>query len=340
MAADPEPRPLALRRAVDGLLDGVPLAELRRASERLSAAYRGGGAAGASPIAAAHERLAYLAARLPATFEATRAALGELRRRAPDLTVRSLLELGAGPAPGLWAAEPHFPELSRAAHVESDAGMAALGRRLLAAGGFAPRVESTWFPHDAARVRELGAHDLVLAGYLLGELSEPARDELVDAAWVLTRGALVVVEPGTPGGAARVLRARARLLERGAAVAAPCPHGGACPLAAGDWCHFAARVSRSSAHRKLKGGALGWEDEKYSYVAVTRGSAEPCTARVLRRPLAGCRRVSLRLCAAEGLRQEQVPRRGGERYRAARKARWGDGWERDAAGPPAGRRAS
>ena len=340
MAADPEPRPLALRRAVERLLDGVPLAELRRASERLSAAYRGGAAAGASPIAAAHDRLAYLAVRLPATFEATRAALGELRRRAPDLTVRSLLEIGAGPAPGLWAAEPHFPELSRAAHVESDAGMAELGRRLLAAGGFAPRVESTWFPRDAARVRELGEHDLVLAGYLLGELSEPARDELTDAAWALTRGALVVVEPGTPGGAARVVRARARLLERGAAVAAPCPHGGACPLAAGDWCHFGARVSRSSMHRRLKGGALGYEDEKYSYVAVTRGRAEPCTARVLRRPAAGRRRVSLRLCAAEGPRQEQVSRREGARYRAARKTRWGDGWEPDADDPPDRRRAS
>ena len=334
MAADPEPRPLALRRAVERLLDGVPLADLRRASERLSAAYRGAGAAASSPIAAAHERLAYLAVRLPATFEATRAALGELRRRAPDLTVRSLLELGAGPAPGLWAAEPCFPALSRAAHVERDAGMAELGRRLLAAGGFAPRVESTWFPRDAARIGELGEHDLVLAGYLLGELREPARDELIDAAWTLTRGALVIVEPGTPDGAARVLRARARLLERGASVAAPCPHGGACPLAAGDWCHFGARVARSSVHRRLKGGALGYEDEKYSYVALTRRAAEPCAARVLRRPLAERRRVSLRLCAAEGLRREQVSRREGERYRAARKARWGDGWASGAAGPP------
>ena len=66
--------------------------------------------------------------------------LGELRRRAPGLSAESLLELGAGPAPGLWAAERYFPELTRAVHVEVDAGMARLGRRLLKAGHFDARV--------------------------------------------------------------------------------------------------------------------------------------------------------------------------------------------------------
>ncbi len=274
----------------------------------------------------AHDRLAYVAARLPSTFEATRAVLGELRRRAPGLQAGSLLELGAGPAPGLWAAGRHFPELSRATHVEIDAGMAETGRRLLEAGQFGARVESTWFPHDAARTRELGKHDLVLVGYVLGELSESARDELVAGAWDVTAGGLVVIEPGTPAGAARVIRARAHLIERGAGVAAPCPHAGPCPLAADDWCHFGARVNRSSLQRRLKGGLLAYEDEKYSYIAVTREAADPCAARVLRRPVAETRRVSLRLCAAGGLRRELVTRRERERYRAARKTRWGDGW--------------
>lgn len=289
--------------------------------------YRDGGGNAVPTMTTVLDRLAYLAARLPSTFEATRAVLGELRRRGSGVRAESLLELGAGPAPGLWAAEGLFPELSHATHVEVDAGMAQLGRRLLKAGHFDARVESTWFLRDVARARELVAHDLVLVGYVLGELPESARDELVDAAWNVTAAALVIVEPGTPAGAARVMRARARLIDQGGNVAAPCPHAGACPLASGDWCHFAARVGRSSVQRRLKGGSLGYEDEKYAYVAVTRGDADRCAARVLRRPVAQSRRVSLRLCASGGLRQELVTRREGERYRAARKTRWGDGWQ-------------
>ena len=327
MPAANESNALDLRTAIEGLLDGVSFAELRRASDRLSAAYRAGPSGGSGSIRTAHDRLAYLAARLPSTFEATRAVLGELRDRAPRVRAESLLELGAGPAPGLWAAERLFPELSCATHVEVDAGMAQLGRRLLKAGHFDARVESTWFLRDVARARELGAHDLVLVGYVLGELPASARDELVDAAWNVTAAALVIVEPGTPAGADRVIRARARLIDQGGNVAAPCPHAGACPLASGDWCHFAARVDRSSVQRRLKGGSLGYEDEKYAYVAVTRGDADRCAARVLRRPVAQSRRVSLRLCTSEGLRQELVTRREGERYRAARKTRWGDGWQ-------------
>ena len=330
------PPPLALRDAIDRLLDGVSFAALRRASNRLTAAYRDG-AGTAPPLTDADDRLAYVAARLPSTAEATRAVLGELRRRAPRLRVESLLELGAGPAPGLWAASPHFPELSRATHVEIDAGMTALGRRLLEVGEPGAGVESTWYARDVARARDLGPHDLVLVGYVLGELPESARDQVVDAAWDVATAALVIVEPGTPAGAARVIGARSRLLERGATVAAPCPHDHVCPLAADDWCHFAARVSRSRMQRRLKDGSLAYEDEKYAYVAVTRADAEPCEARVLRRPTAAPRRVSLRLCAADGLRRELVTRRAGNRYRAARKTRWGDSWQ--PAGAPAGERA-
>jgi ribosomal protein RSM22 (predicted rRNA methylase) len=326
MPAQTEPRPFVLRQVVDRLVDGVPLAALRAAAGRLSAAYRAGVSAAAPPLASTHDRLAYLATRLPSTFEATRRVLGELRRAAPDLQVQSLLELGAGPAPGLWAAERHFPDLSRATHVELDAEMADLSRRLLAAGQFSSSIESTWVLQDISRADEFGAHDLVLAGYVLGELPEPARDAFIDAAWAVTAAALVIVEPGTPAGAARVVRARARLVEAGAHVAAPCPHDGACPLASDDWCHFGVRVNRSSMHRRLKGGSLGYEDEKFSYVAVVRGTADPCAARVLRRPRAAPRRVSLRLCAADGLREELVTRSAGARYRAARKTDWGDAW--------------
>lgn len=307
------------------------MAALRQPAARLTEVYRGGGAAGEPAMRSAADRLAYVAARMPATFEATRSVFVELQRRRPQLSPGSLLELGAGPAPGLWAANGVFAGLSHATHLELDGALADLGRQLLAATSVAARVESSWRAADLASgddaIQGAGAHDLVLLGYVLGELPEAVRPAAVDGAWGVAREALVIVEPGTPAGAARVMEARARLIEQGATVAAPCPHDEACPLPAGDWCHFGARLNRSGAQRFLKGGSLPYEDEKYAYVAVTRTQGTPCAARVLRRPVFEPRRVSLRLCAAAGLRQLTVPHRQRQSYRAARKLAWGDAWQ-------------
>ena len=320
-----------LREAVDRLLDGLPVASLRAPAARLKAAYRRG-----SPGVAMRtemDRLAYAAVRLPATFAATHATLAELRRRTPDLDPRSLLDLGAGPATALWSAWATWPDLDRATHVDRDPAMAHLAERLLAGTPLARQVRSAWEALDLTapaardRMRKLGGHDLVLLGYLLGELPDTKRASVIDAAWEAAAGGLVIIEPGTPAGAAVVIAARSHLLARGAVVAAPCPHAGACPLPDDDWCHFGVRLNRSPALRRLKRGLLGYEDEKYSYVAVTRGAAAPCSARVLRRPRIEKGHVTLYLCDPDGTRRTVATRREGDRFRAARKAAWGDGWQ-------------
>jgi ribosomal protein RSM22 (predicted rRNA methylase) len=84
-------------------------------------------------------------------------------------------------------------------------------------------------------------------------------------------------------------------------------------MPADDWCHFAQRIGRSREHRAAKGGALGYEDEKYSYVAVARAPGAPIAARVLRHPL-----------QRPGLRSATVTRTSGQMWRLARDLRWGD----------------
>ncbi|MXY26408.1 MAG: hypothetical protein F4Y45_18045 [Acidobacteria bacterium] len=321
---------MALRGAIDRLLQGVPMAALQRAAGRLTGAYRDGGAGAA--MAEDIDRLAYAAVRAPATFAAMRAVLAELCRRAPGFDPRSLLDLGSGPGTALWSTWETCEGLEAATHVDRDAAMGHLGERLLEGSTVARQVRSTWRTLDLGargaktQLGALGAHDLVLFGYVLGELPEERRAETVDAAWDVTAGALVIVEPGTPAGTARVLSAREQLLARGAMVAAPCPHGADCPLPAGDWCHFGARLNRSAVQRRLKGASLGYEDEKYAYVALTREAADPCAARVLRRPRIEKGHVRLHLCERDGLRTTVVARRDREGFRAARKVGWGGAW--------------
>ncbi len=318
--------PPELRRAVDEAVRGVGLNALRAAAERVSAAYRG---CPPRPATTGHDidRLAYAAARMPATYRAAATVLREFRLRCPALRVESLLDIGSGPATCLWAAWSELDELRRATLIEPDPAMVALGTRLLRGAAPAARVDTVWWTGDSSRVAAAPAHDLVVAGYLLGELDAARRRQVVDDGWRASRGAFAIVEPGSAAGFRRVLEARARLIAAGARIVAPCPHAAACPLPADDWCHFAARLNRSALQRGLKRGALAYEDEKYAYVVAVRGAGTPAPARVVRRPRLAPGRVTLRVCRPDGLHDETVERTRRGDYRAARKTRWGDAWQ-------------
>ena len=96
--------------------------------------------------------------------------------------------------------------------------------------------------------------------------------------------------------------------------------------AAGDWCHFAVRLERSAAHRRLKQGALGYEDEKFSYLVAGRAPVELPAARIVRHPLVRPGHIQLTLCTVRGLEQSTVTKSEKEAYRRARRAEWGSPW--------------
>jgi ribosomal protein RSM22 (predicted rRNA methylase) len=221
-----------------------------------------------------------------------------------------------------------MPALERVRLVDADHRMLALARELADAAPLPGCAGVETEARDLARLRTLASADVVVVSYALGELPETARAAFVDAAWSTTRDTLLVVEPGTSAGFERVRQARSQLLAAGARMVAPCPHADACPIASPDWCHFAARTERTRLHRHLKGGTLGYEDEKFSWVGVTRrGGVTPAAGRIIARPRVHSGFVQLRACSRDGAVDEIVSRRHGPRYRAARHASWGDAWE-------------
>src|SRR6202012_2459380 len=132
---------------------------------------------------------------------------------------------------------------------------------------------------------------------------------VADSMWTKTRDTLVIVEPGTPAGYAGIIAARAQLIASGAHVAAPCPHDRACPLQAPDWCHFAQRLPRSRAHMQMKGADVPFEDEKFSYVILTREPLALHPSRVLAPPMTGKAEITAKLCTPEGVTLAKIPRR-------------------------------
>ncbi|GAA3305640.1 hypothetical protein GCM10020295_59870 [Streptomyces cinereospinus] len=235
------------------------------------------------------------------------------------------MDVGGGTGAATWAASATWEGTRPVTVLDWAEPALALGREIAAAHPALRDVR--WQRSRIGAALSIGSTDLVTVSYVLNELTAPDRAALVDAAATAAR-AVVIVEPGTPDGYARVIEARDRLTGAGFHVAAPCPHSAACPIAPGtDWCHFSARVSRSSLHRQVKGGSLAYEDEKFSYVAATRFAPAPAASRVVRRPQIRKGQVLLDLCESEPLlRRATVTKRHGDLYKAARDADWGDAW--------------
>ncbi|MEU9193969.1 small ribosomal subunit Rsm22 family protein [Streptomyces hundungensis] len=325
------PVPDVLRSALAGLLDGLPPSATAGAVDRLISHYRGVVPTHAPVLRDRSDVAAYAAYRMPATFEAVRSALDAFRDATGTWTPATHTDIGGGTGSASWAVAEAWQDAPTpvATTVLDWAEPAlAIGRELAEASGIPGLRTARWQRARIGSAIALDDADLVTVSYVLNELTPEDRRALVDAVAAAATGAVVIVEPGTPDGYARIIEARDRLIAAGLHIAAPCPHSAACPIEPGtDWCHFSARVSRSSLHRQVKGGSLAYEDEKFSYLAATRFPPEPAPARVIRRPQIRKGQVLLELCTAqEQLRRETVSKRHGTLYRAARDAEWGDSW--------------
>lgn len=314
-----------LRATLAAVLDGLPPKQAAQAVDRLIANYRGATPTDAPILRDRADVAAYAAYRMPATFEAVRSALDAFAEAVPEWVPGSHVDVGGGTGAATWAVSATWSGTRPVTVLDWAEPALALGREI--AGANPALGGASWRRSRIGSSLALESTDLVTVSYVLNELTPADRTALVDAAAGAAR-AVVIVEAGTPAGYARVIEARDRLIAAGFRVAAPCPHSSACPIVPGeDWCHFSTRVSRSSLHRKVKGGSLPYEDEKFSYVAAARFPVTPAVSRVVRRPQIRKGQVLLDLCEAEEqLSRTTVTKRHGDLYKAARDAAWGDPW--------------
>jgi ribosomal protein RSM22 (predicted rRNA methylase) len=295
--------PDPVKRMIEERAEALGFPALKRAAAAMSDAYRDGNPAAFARLPPAERVAAYLVTRMPATYAAAFHVLREVREK-----------MGARPVgAATLAANQLFPGV-RLTLIERDAALSDAARQ--------------WLPDasiqnaDIDRIESLPPHDLVLSAYSAGELkTDPSRQF-----WAAARVALVVIEPGTPRSYGFLMGMRRNLLQAGAHMVAPCPAENECPLVAPDWCHFAARVERSSLHRRIKEAELGYEDEKFSYIALAREPVELPDARIIRRPRPEPGKITLTLCEPEVTRTIEVRKRDRDPYREARRAAWGDAW--------------
>ncbi len=308
--------PPRLKTAIKTLLEGQSRKDLAARAQAISEHYRAGHGS-AHAVASASDALAYVVARLPATYAVATAVLGRLRDAAPDFVPDSLLDAGAGPGTASCAAQETWPSLRQLTLIDANRHFLALAQSVLpGAQTFARDLLRDALP-DAA---------LVVASYVLAEVAAADQARMVAKLHAAAFDVLVLIEPGTPAGFERLRATRVALIEQGAHVLGPCTHANVCPMAAPDWCHFSQRLPRSRDHLLAKDARVPFEDERYAWLAVsrTRRSALDGRARILAPPREAKPGTTLRLCDGHGLSERFVARRDKQAFAPIRRAGWGD----------------
>ena len=316
--------PGALQAAVNALLEGRPRGPIAQRSARISDCYRGGGGSGAA-IVSDDDVLAYLLARLPATYAAIAAVLRAVKAQS-GFKPKTLADIGAGPGTASWAAIEAWPALDRITMIDSSAVFLAMARKLSAHSPSKALTEVETKLVDVTRLSDVPSSDLVIASYALAELNPVKLTSIAISLWRSCTGILVLVEPGTPAGYERIVACRSALLADGARIIAPCPHAAPCPIRAPDWCHFSQRLPRSRDHMMVKAANVPFEDEKFSYLAVARDHIviAPYNARVLAPPKKDKTGIAMKVCADGEISQRKIPRRDRKAFAQHRDVRWGD----------------
>ena len=191
---------------------------------------------------------------MPATYAADVASLNALVEIRPDFAPTSLLDVGAGPGTATWAAAEAFPSLQ-------DVHPARCQRRPARAGARPCRAKSARFRRHRVTSAAMPARHLLRRRRRRSRYRElcdrRARRGRTDCArsamWQKTSDTLLVVEPGTPAGYARIIALRRAADCRRRPCRGALPARRPMPARAPDWCHFTQRLQRSRAHKQVKG---------------------------------------------------------------------------------------
>lgn len=281
------------------------------------------------------EHLAYILYRMPATYGATFSALARLKEVCGSFSPSTMLDLGSGPGTAIIAAMENFPSLAKAEGIEKDEQFCELFSSYC---HLLEGCETKIRRADLAKVSSLeNPVDLMTAAYSCGELSKDLRSTWLKMASLHSK-AIVIVEPGTPAGWKCILECREILQSHQMVVVAPCPHNNACPrVGTTSWCHMSVRLPRTSVHRRIKGGTLGYEDEKFTYLVAVHADVARPFGRIIRAPCHRSGHTHLTLCTRSGeVKETVVSRKHKEIYPFVKRAKWGDPLWRGANESPCG----
>lgn len=311
--------PEELKENINKLLKENQIHKILEDAQIVSNRYRNNDGRGKKLLTKESEAVSYAISRMPATYAAVSSVLEQtLDNYNEELT--SVIDVGAGTGAVVWAVND-VTTSNAIKCFEREESMINIGKKLM---------ENTdlndvrWEKFDILQDEIQEKADLVITSYMINELPKGDREKAVEKLWNATNKLLIIIEPGTPAGFANILEIRRNLLKAGGHIVAPCCCLHECPIPKDDWCAFYVRVARSSVHRHAKNGALGYEDEKFSYIAFSKTPVKQSDAVILRHPQISTGHVKVKLCTQNGIEERTYSKKDKEIYKRIRKLDAGD----------------
>ena len=297
------------------------LKDLKNVSSDITDKYKNKSGKGVSLVNQEIDAYTYLKVRFPATYMAACRVL-EMCKDIFNDDISTVLDVGAGMGTASLACLCYLGDNSQLTLIEREKEMIKLGNELFL------RIDSKdkfkYFECDYTNYSFDEKYDLVIASYTLNELSKDKRKEIVEKLWHVTSKYLIIIEPGTKECYRQIMDEREYLMNNGAKIIAPCGTNIKCSIESDDWCHFTVRVPRSKIHKMIKVADAPYEDEKFSFIAVSKEKEYPLKKRVLRHPIIRTGYVSIKVCSEAGIEDVTISKKDGELYKIARKAKTGD----------------
>ena len=306
--------PNELRNAVRRLISGQ--GGFAAQAKRMSEHYRGGGRSDSTL-----DLNAYLVTRMPATFAAVKACLNEVPQHIAPLT---MLDVGSGPGTASWAATEAFPDISKITFLDNNKQFLQQAKSMATQSPNQALRKVTALHGNLEKFPDDLSADLVVAAYALAELPVTTASAIAHSLWRACSNTLIIIEPGTPQGFARIKEARLSLIASGAHILAPCTHSSSCPMESPGWCHFKVRLARSREHLHAKNAKVPFEDEKFSYVIASRYASQRQSSRILAPPAETKVEITFKVCSEAGITRQSITRRDKAEYKQVRKLEWGD----------------
>lgn len=307
--------PEELKTNLEEISNKYKQTELKNAYSNISERYMNQERTGTTLLSSEIDVVSYANARMPATYTAVHSAIENSYKYIKDIEIKSLLDVGSGTGAATWAANEIF-DFKEITCVEREENMLKFGKKLMQNTNLE---KAEWTLKDITAGELMEKADFVVSSYMLNEIKEEQKEIVLKKLWQSTNKFLFIIEPGTPENYKSIMKYKKALIGQGATIIAPCPQDTECKLPEDDWCHFTCRVERTKIHKNLKDAESPFEDEKYIYLLASKEEISGTQSRVLRHPKISKGYVELKICTPNGIKEEKITKKDGEKYKKARK---------------------
>ena len=309
--------PNELEEKIEKEIKNISLTELRDTARILSDRYMNAKRTGQSLLNKNLEVLAYSIIRMPATFGAINKALEETL----DIynpTIKTVLDIGSGTGAGEWAVLNNI-DVEEITCIEREKEMENMAKKLLQGHN-----NINWKNQDIVHSNITDKADLVITSYMINELQEASKEKVIKDILETFNKLAIFIEPGTPEGFNNIRRVQRLALESNLNIIAPCTCQAECNLPADDWCHSIVRVERSKVHKFVKDADVPYEDEKFSYIAISREKIDNSGARILRHPNISSGFIKVKLCNNGNIEEKTITKKEKDLFKKVKKLKCGD----------------